>query len=329
MGTGDVPEQGNLNAANAVWVFDGNYGGPRPATRKPFVAWPPAGYVPYQMVYPQWSFGMSNVNLSGATVSLRSNGVSVALLMQPYQTGLGEITLVWVPMGLDYTSGDTVFPFNGSDTIYTVAISNIVGSPNFYTYTVTVFDPAVPGADYRPPTISGPSQPVVGQNNAYTFTAISNATSYQWRATRPNPFNFSDGAESGLGNFTANTSAGYAVQDSAYHASGSFSFLLAHPNTSPNPPPDQTLTLNQVFVPKSNGTLTVKSRLGYAGNGEIAHVQISTDGGVGWQDIYSQVGSDGQGENSFVTRSFQLGAYASNTTQLRFSYTYTPGLNFY
>src|SRR5438034_1286336 len=62
MGTGDVPNQGGFAAANATWVFDANYGGPRPATRKPFVSWPPAGYVPYQVVYPQWSFALSNVN---------------------------------------------------------------------------------------------------------------------------------------------------------------------------------------------------------------------------------------------------------------------------
>src|SRR6185436_3055730 len=98
-------------------------------------------------------------------------------------------------------------PFNGTDTVYTVAISNIVGSPSFHVYDVTLFGPAVPGVDYFPPTISGPSQPVVGQNNTYTSTAVSNATSYEWRVTRPSPFSFTDGAESGLGNFTVSASA--------------------------------------------------------------------------------------------------------------------------
>jgi hypothetical protein len=329
MGTGDVPDQGNFSAANATWVFDGNYGGPRPATRKPYVAWPPAGYVPYQVVYPQWSFAVSNVNLSGATVSMRSNGVVVGLSMQPYQTGVGESTIVWVPMGLDYTSEGTRFPFNGSNTVYTVTVTNIPFglSRTGYTYSVTLFDPAVPGADFLPPTISGPSQPVVGRNNAYTFTAVSNATSYGWRVTQPSPFNFSDGAESGLGNFTVNTSAGYAVEDSSVSASGAFSFRLAHAD----PPTSQMLTLNQTFVPKTNGTLALKSRLGFAADGETARVQISTDGGVGWQDIFSQAGNNSglPVENTFVTRSFPLGAFADKTIQLRFNYTYTSGLNYY
>jgi len=320
MGTGDVPDQGNFSAANATWIFDANYNGPRPVTRKPYVAWPPAGYVPYQAVYPQWSFGLSNVNLSGASITMRSNGVTIAVSKQTYVTGVGENTVAWVPVGLDYTSENAVFPFNGTDTVYTIAISNIVGSPNFYVYNVTLFDPAVPGADYFPPTISGPSQPVVGQNNAYTSTAVSNATSYEWRVTRPSPFNFTDGAESGLGNFTVNASAGYLVQDSSVHASGSFSFHLAHPS-----PADQMITLNQVFAPRTNGTLTVKSRLGWATSAQAARVQVSTDGGVGWQDIYSQVGSGGSGELSFVTRSLPLGAFANRTLQLRFNYTVNGG----
>jgi len=321
MGTGDVPQQNGFNSANAIWVFDANYGGPRPATRKPFVSWPPAGYIPYQLVYPQWSFGLSNVNLSGASITMKSNGVPMSVTKQFYQTGVGENTIVWVPVGLDYTSENTVFPFNGVDTVYTIAISNLVGSPNFYVYNVTLFDPAVPGLDYFPPTISGPSQPAVGQNNTYTFTGISNATSYQVRVALPSPFNFSDGAESGTGNFTVNTSAGYAVQDSSVQASGSFSFHMAHPN----PPTDQMLTLNQVFVPKTNGALTIKSRLGFAANAQTARVQISTDGGVGWQDIYSQVGSGGSGEASFTNRVLSLSAFANKTVQVRFNYTIGNG----
>jgi hypothetical protein len=43
MGTGDVPAQNGRQPANANWVYDGNFNGPRPATRTPFVAWPPAG----------------------------------------------------------------------------------------------------------------------------------------------------------------------------------------------------------------------------------------------------------------------------------------------
>ena len=326
MGTGDVPGAGGLQAANAVWVFDANYSGPRPSTRTPYVSWPAAGYAPYQTVYPRWSFSLPNANLSAATVTMRSNGVNVAVAVAPYQTGLGENSVVWVPMGLNADSQNTVFPFSGSDTTYTVAVSNIIGAAqSFYTYTVTVFDPAVPGLDYAPPVISGPSQPGVGLNNTYTFTGLSYASGYEWRATRSSNYSLSDGAESGLGNFTTDTSADYAVRDNNYRASGTYSFRLAHPS----PATDETLTLNQVFVPKANGTVTIKSRLGYAADGEMAHVQISTDGGVGWQDIFTQPGiGDGLSgpiDAGFLTQPLPLSAFAGLTIRLRFNYTYTPG----
>lgn len=327
MGTGDVPKTNSFNSANATWVFDGNYGGPRPATRTSFVAWPPAGYLPYQLAYPQWSFALTNANLSAATVSMKSNGISVAVNVLPYVTGYGENTLVWVPMGLDPTVEDTVFPFSGADTVYTVTVTNIHYSTitTGFTYTVTLFDPAVPGADYAPPTISGSANPAVGQGNAYTFSPVPNVTRYEWRVSQPGDYALNDGAESGLVNFTATTSAGYSVQDSSVKAAGNYSFRLAHPT----PPVSQYLTLNQSFVPKSNGNLSFKSRLGYAGDGETAKVQFSTDDGSTWQDIYTQNGvgdgTSGSVENSFVSRSFPLSAYQDKTVRLRFAYTYTSG----
>jgi uncharacterized protein YkwD len=151
MGTGDVPAQGGYATANATWVFDANLYGPRPATRKPFVAWPPAGYVPYRVVYPRWSFGLSNqvvaVSFTNASVTMLSNGVPVAVTLESYVTGYGENTLVWHPTSLDPTVPATVFPFSGTDTVYTISVSNIVmgARTTNFTYTVTVFDPAVPG----------------------------------------------------------------------------------------------------------------------------------------------------------------------------------------
>lgn len=329
MGTGDVPMTNGFKSANATWVFDGNYGGPRPATRTPYVAWPPAGYLPYQLAYPQWSFALTNANLANATVTMKSNGVNVVVSLQPYATGYGENTLVWVPMGLDYTSQTAKLPFSGTDTVYTVMVTNIQYSSvvTGYTYTVTLFDPSVPGVDYAPPTISGPTNPVVGQANAYTFTAITNATSYQWRVTQPSAYSLNDGAEAGLINFTAATSAGYSVQDSSVKASGTYSFHLAHP--SPPDPTDQLLTLNQAFICNTNAFLTVKSRLGYAGNAQVARIQISADAGSSWSDLYSQTGTGGSGETTFTTRQFSLGAYVGKEVRLRFKYEINNGSFFF
>jgi hypothetical protein len=125
MGTGDVPPVGTNMAANTTWVFDANYFGPRPALRTPYIAWPPSGYVPYQTVYPRWSFSLTNADFTNAIVTMTSNGVSIAVFQENNAINYGENTVVWVPMGLNQNNYFTVFPFNGSDTVYGVTVSNI------------------------------------------------------------------------------------------------------------------------------------------------------------------------------------------------------------
>ncbi|HKI68220.1 MAG TPA: CAP domain-containing protein, partial [Verrucomicrobiae bacterium] len=324
MGTGDVPAQGSTYPANAVWVFDANYGGPRPATRTPYTAWPPAGYVPYQVVYPRWSFAYPNANLASATITMQSNGVPVAVTKETYLTGFGENTVVWYPSSLNPASTSTIFPFSGTDTVYTITVGNISGAPqSSYTYTVTVFDPAVPGADYFPPTLSGPSQPYVNTPNAYACTAITNATSYQWRTSQAVSGNLADGAENGLVNFTISPTPIYPVITNSPVASGSHSFHLTHTNLVP-----QLLQLSELLYPATNTQVTFKSLLGYAGTAETAKVQASGDGGLNWQDLYSLAGNGGQVESSFGTHTLSLSNYVGKATLLRFNYYY-PGYGGY
>jgi hypothetical protein len=327
MATGDVPQENTLAPANATWVFDANYFGQRPTTRNPYVAWPPPGYVPYQVVYPQWSFALSNADLSAATVSMQSNGVPVAVTIQPYVTGYGEDTLVWYPTSLDPTTANTIFPFSGTDTVYSITVSNVVtgaGTQNF-TYNVTAFDPSVPGADYFPPTISGTAQPAVNAANPYVCTGITNATSYQWLVAQGTNGNLSDGAENGLVNFTATTTAGYYVITNGLAASGTFSFHLAQPlPANQSFPVDQILQLNESLLPATNTSVTFQSLLGYASTSQIAEVQASSDG-VNWQNLYSQPGTNGPGESAFTAHALSLSNYAGAITLLRFNYHFNTG----
>ena len=330
MGTGDVPQQDSFDAANATWVMDANLYGARPATRTPYVAWPPAGYAPYQVVFPQWSFALSNADLSSATINMKSNGMSLAVTIQPYVGGYpsgGENTLVWYPTNLDPTASSTIFPFGGTDTVYTVTVSNVItsaGAQNF-SYTVTVFDPAAPGADYFPPIISGTNRPSVNANNAYACTPVPdpNVTGYQWLTAQNTNGNLFDGAEGGLVNFTATTTPGYSVITNIAGESGSFSFYLA----MPSPAADQILQLNELLFPATNTTVTFKSLLGYATTNQIAKVQVSADDGDVWQDVYSQTGSGGSGESSFTTRSLSLSSYAGTPVLLRFNYHFSASGN--
>jgi hypothetical protein len=322
MGTGDIPIQGTFNSANATWVFDANLFGPRPATTKPYVAWPPQGFIPYQLAYPQWSFALSNADLSAATVNMKSNGVNVVVTNQPYLTGYGENTIVWVPANLDATSSSTLFPFSGPDTVYSIVVTNIkVGSSiTGFAYTVTLFDPNVPGADYIPTAITGPAQPGVGVPNNYTCAPPSNShvTGYQWLVAQVLSGNLFDGAEHGATNFLATISPGYSVTTTGLAASGSSSFQLAMPVAA-----DQILQLNRVLLPATNTRVSFASLLGYATSNQIAKVQISTSGGLYWQDIYSQVGTNGPAA-TFTTNSLSLSNYAGQSVLLRFDYSFWP-----
>lgn len=332
MGTGDVPQQGADNSANATWVFDANIFGTRPTTRTPYVSWPPAGYVPYQVVYPQWSFGLSNnygavvADFTNATVSMMSNGVPVSVTIQPYVAGYGENSLVWYPSSLDPATGAT-FPFSGSDTVYSITVANIkFGTATVsYTYNVTLFDPSVPGSDYFPTTVNGPNQPAVGANNSYNCTpAINpNTTSYQWLTAQSTNGNLVDNAQNGLVNFTISPTPIYPVITNPPVGSG-YCFHLTHTNPVP-----QLLQLNELLFPSNNTTVSFKSLLGYAESAETARVQVSTDGGTTWQDIFTEAGSNGAGESAFTPYTLSLSNYVGEQVMLRFNYDYSSGGYYY
>ena len=328
MGTGDIPAQGTYTAANATWVFDANLDGPRPDTANPYVAWPPPGFIPYSLVYPRWSFALSNADLSAATVTMQSNGVNVAVTIQPYRLGYGEDTVVWTPDNLDATQVATAFPFSGADTVYSIVVTNIlVGlSTTGFAYTVTLFDPGAPGADYIPTAVSGPAWPVAGLPTNYTCAPPNNphVTGYQWVVAQALSGNFFDGAENGASNFIAAISPGYSVTNRQLAASGRASFQLGMPATDGGSDQDQILQLNRVLFPASNTLVSFASLFGYASSNQVAKVQVSTTGGASWQDIYSQPGTNGPDDPAFTTHSLSLSNYAGQAVLLRFNYHLAP-----
>lgn len=140
MGNGDIPPQPNYYSANALVVFDNHWLDPRPDTREEFVAWPPPGYVPYQIVYPRWSFSFANADFSAAVVYMTQNGSNVPLVKAAIENGYGENTLVWIPNGLDSWAS---WPKPAQDMRYTVTIQNvkILNVSHDFSYDVIVFDP--------------------------------------------------------------------------------------------------------------------------------------------------------------------------------------------
>ncbi len=145
-GTGDVPSVGSYLSANALWAWDANVSGPRPATRDGFVAWPPAGYVPYQIVFPRWSFSWPGANFGSASVTVTVDGSSIPVSIDSRtDNGYGENTIVFQPSRSGWLNA-------GADTTYKVTISGVSagGQTRTFTYDVTVFDPGTSGSGSTP-----------------------------------------------------------------------------------------------------------------------------------------------------------------------------------
>lgn len=161
MGTGDLPPSGSFRSANALWVFDENLWKPRPATREEFVAWPPPGYVPYQVVFPRWSFSYAGADFSAASVSMLTGGKVISVAVQSVVNGYGENTLVWQPAISTGTApaGDTTYVIN----IQGVKIDGITRS---FEYQVIVFNPAIQPAIVSSTPLEEPGPPPVQPGNA-------------------------------------------------------------------------------------------------------------------------------------------------------------------
>jgi hypothetical protein len=134
-GTGSVGE--TTRDANALYVFTSNVS--RPATPD-VVAWPPEGFVPYQVVYPRWSLSLNSSPGAGygsATVTMTEDGSPISLsVVSRSDNGYCDNTIVWEPSGLTFTPG-------GEDRRITVTVSGISGTPSSVTYDVVIMDPDV------------------------------------------------------------------------------------------------------------------------------------------------------------------------------------------
>ena len=184
MGTGDVSQTGSSSGAypttNALRVIQSSWP-PRPATREEFVAWPPKGYVPYQVVYPRWSFSFPDANFTNSTVAMYSGGQLLPVRLETVTNGYGENTIVWVPNGLDSNDMNASWPRPPGDMDIEVSVFNVVigGVSRNFVYHVIVFDPdseTLPGAVSNPSPANGATG--IGVNAGLSWSPGSGATSY-------------------------------------------------------------------------------------------------------------------------------------------------------
>jgi hypothetical protein len=154
------------------------------------VAWPPQGYIPYQVLPKnsrRWSFSYAGATFTGASVFMQRSGTDVPVTLEAQAQGYGDNTIVWVPQGVPATAP-------ASDITYSVTVSNVVvsGTPRVFNYNVTIIDPY-----YTPPPdpiltarlstnriiVTWPSV-----NTGYTLqqsSSLANATNWSNVATAP------------------------------------------------------------------------------------------------------------------------------------------------
>lgn len=330
MGTGDVPgDGGQYREANALWVFDSHINDVRPQTRDGFIAWPPPGYIPYDLAPARWSFSrdgdqfpQADADFSSTTISVTQGGSPVANVQQlAADTGSGEKTLVFHVPG-DVPNDDAQGPYwfrPTSDLTYSVTLNNvgILGVLQNVSYDVTLFDPELPGPGTVPPVVTGPDVLPVGVTGSFGIQAYETAEKGQYRTVALSPIGWTDGADNGELYGTLAGSPGYTR---IRPIGGDNAFFFAHTSIS-----TETFTIKASFLPTASMRVNFASRLGYATDSQKARVQVSTDDGGSWTTVWEQAGSNGPGESNFTAHAADLSAYAGQIIRVRFAYHFPGG----
>ncbi len=176
IGVGHVAGSDTAYPANALWVFDAGVFDDTPPLREAdgFVAWPPRGFVPPELVYPRWSFGLAGADFDNAEVTMTSGGRTIALDVVARLSLEGYVPspiIVWEPVAdpgsddslvgngaIDERAaragevGDDFFRLDPAyDTEFDIVVSGVVvdGAEVGFSYTVTVM------GDEAAPTVAG------------------------------------------------------------------------------------------------------------------------------------------------------------------------------
>lgn len=138
---------GCTESSATLWVINSGAGtSALPAKTPAYIAWPPKGFVPRDVVYPRWSLSVPaptypyQVDFTNATVVMtRADGTNVPLTIEfanPIEsTYRGDNTITWRPTGINLATD--------ADHKYTVKVSNVLvsGVAKDYQYDVTIFKP--------------------------------------------------------------------------------------------------------------------------------------------------------------------------------------------
>ncbi|MFZ6873567.1 DUF4214 domain-containing protein [Undibacterium sp. Di27W] len=321
MGSGSVPGapssgagNNSLSSANSLWVFDRNALSQRPKLRDDFIAWPARGYAPYPVVYGRWSFSYKDADFSNTKVSISKAGVNIPVNIEAQARGYGENTIVWLLQG---TTDGSRASKPASDETYEVTISDVrvSGGSQTFSYKVIIFDPetATPGIDTTQVTANAS----VNVNSPLLFQVkpVADASGYGLKTYRKAALTDTWTVKNAADSWTASTASNYS-------AFGSNNFILFHGDFGL-----QTLGYNNKLLIAAGGQVEFDKTTGYATPGEYLRVQVSSNDGATWSDVYSEKGTSSPQASNHIK--VDLAKYAGSSVNFRFAVTLDSGSSFY
>ena len=156
-----------------------------------------------------------------------------------------------------------------------------------FTYTTTIFDPAIGDPTHTLQLINGPDRPPLDQASTYSANTIPNAPGYQWRTSKLNRST----SPTVLRPASPTSTGGRRIRP-GQHELRRGRYLGVPPTNSlaggvaGHGP--QTLTLKWTLVPNANSLLTFKTSAHFVLAAEhpvTAVVEVSPDDGVTWQTL--------------------------------------------
>ena len=168
---------------------------------------------------------------------------------------------------------------------------------------------------YTPPVFSGST--VVGELERIDidFVDVLGATEYEVLVGRVIESPTEQDAEPGAPVTTIKSSS-YGLIDVPSNQGDRLAFHLTHPNSSSQ---HQSMELDRVFVPGPSAEISFDSRLRKTGTAQFASLQVTTDFGRTWEDVWFRH-TDNNLNNGFTRRTVDVSRFEGRPVKFRFFY---------
>lgn len=320
MGSGDTPGSEFHSSTNTLWWEKDDFP-VRPDTREEFVAWPPKGYIPSELVWSRWSFSVWNADFSSASVEMSMDGDPINIFLQSYSVynDFGESSIVWAIDGMSiFQRVEWDRPETDEQIDVTIHNVQVDGQFKSYNYAVKIFDSTQAGDGEMDTMVETPGVVIKDTPTLLLTSGRPWAEGIQGRSFSTVPLTNTYDAETSSTPLIEFISDGYQSIATGRSGNNTKVYHLAHPNgTTP-----QTLAIpDQFFVEDSNAKLTFESSLSWASDFQYGSVDINLGEGYNWQSVWV---TQGPATSSFTFDPIEidLSQWMGRTIRIRFRYDF-------